>query len=100
MEMEDYREQETITNLKKALKIQEENISILLDVINVYACRDEDNEYYSETFSIPCYNPEDFTIFNYRNDVRHKNISDLIIEMLKILAKNKEKDKKKGDVKK
>ena len=91
----DYRNQETLTNLKKALEMQRNNISMLLDEINVYACRDENNEYYSETFSIPCYNAEDFIIFSYRNNVRHKNISDNISKVLTILAK--EKNQKKGE---
>ena len=83
--MKDYREQETLTDLKKYLKAQQSNIDFLLSDIETYTCRDSDNPYYKETFSITCYNPNDFIIFAYKNAVQNKNIQDSIAKVLKIL---------------
>jgi len=89
MDTKDHREQETITHLKKELLNQKFIINELLDTLEIYTCRDGNNPYYKETFSIPCYNAKDFLIFSYRYNIHSKAIKENIIKLLKILGKEK-----------
>ena len=87
MDMKDYREQETLTNLKKELETQKYNIEMLLDDIEIYTCRDQENPYYKEIFSIECYNPDSFIVYSYTSTIHNKTIQESIEKVLKIINK-------------
>ena len=87
MDMKDYRETEVMTNLKKELEIQRENINMLLNDIEIYTCRDQENPYYKETFSIKCYDPNSFIIYCYTSQIHNKAIQGNIEKVLKIITK-------------
>ena len=91
MEMKDYQEQETFTNLKRYLEAQQSNINILLDEIGIYTCRNDEKRYFDETFSINCYNADDFIVFAYKYNTQSKNIQDNIEKALKILHSKRSK---------